>query len=142
MKDDKTNEIKDIKTNNKGEKKEEETFDSKIDSFLYQLNEINNILKKEDEELNKKNLEKIEEEKKEKERILQESLKKKSIMFLEKFAKNLENSKINFKNIRSSSCYQSSTFQGFVHVIYPTVITNIISNIKQNKYKTINNIDE
>ena len=58
MKDDKTNEIKDIKANNKGEKKEEETFDSKMDSFLYQLNEINNILKKEDEELNKKNLEK------------------------------------------------------------------------------------
>ena len=46
MEDDKTNEIKDIKTNNKGEKKEEETFDSKMDSFLYQLNEINNILKK------------------------------------------------------------------------------------------------
>ena len=142
MEDDKTNEIKDIKTNNKGEKKEEETFDSKIDSFLYQLNEINNILKKEDEELNKKNLEKIEEEKKEKERILQESLKKKSIMFLEKFAKNLENSKINFINIGGSSCYQSSTFQGFVHVIYPTAIKNIISNIEQNKYKTINNIDE
>ena len=54
MEDDKTNEIKDIKTNNKGKKKEEETFDSKIDSFLYQLNEINDILKKENEELNKK----------------------------------------------------------------------------------------
>ena len=64
MEDDKTNEIKDIKANNKGEKKEEETFDSKMDSFLYQLNEINDILKKENEELNKKNLEKNEEEKK------------------------------------------------------------------------------
>ena len=64
MEDDKTNEIKDIKANNKGEKKEEETFDSKMDSFLYQLNEINNILKKENEELIKENLEKVEEEKK------------------------------------------------------------------------------
>ena len=82
MEDDKTNEIKDIKANNKGEKKEEETFDSKMDSFLYQLDEINDILKKENEELNKKNLEKIEEEKKQKERILQESLKKRVLCFL------------------------------------------------------------
>ena len=64
MEDDKTNEIKDIKTNNKGEKKEEETFDSKMDSFLFQSDEINDILKQENEELIKENLEKVEEEKK------------------------------------------------------------------------------
>ena len=46
MEDDKTNEIKDITTNNKGEKKEEETFDSKMDTFLYQLNEIKLIEEK------------------------------------------------------------------------------------------------
>ena len=63
-------------------------------------------------------------------------------MFLQKFANNLEKSIINLINIRCSSCYQSSTFQGFVHIIYPTAIKNIISNIEQNKYKIINNIDE
>ena len=67
--------------------------------------------------------------------------KKHSVNYLEKFANNLENSKINFINIGGSSCYQSSTLQGFVHIIFPTAIRNIISNINQSRYKSIDNID-
>ena len=66
--------------------------------------------------------------------------KKNSVNYLEKFANNLENSKINFVNIGGSSCYQSSTLQGFVHTIFPTAIRNIISNINQSRYKSIDSI--
>ena len=38
---------------------------------------------------------------------------------------NLEESKINFKNIGSSSCYQSSTLQGFIHLIFPKAIRKL-----------------
>ena len=66
----------------------------------------------------------------------------KRIQYWEDFAKNLENSKINFRNIDSSSCYQSSTLQGFVHIIFPTAFRNMISNTNQYRYKNINNIDK
>ena len=84
MKDDKTNEIKDITTNNKGEKKEEETFDSKIDSFLYKLNELNDILKKENEELNKKNIKKLKKKKNKKKEFYKNHSKKRVLCFLKK----------------------------------------------------------
>ena len=68
--------------------------------------------------------------------------KENSIKYLEKLSFNLETSKINFINISGSSCYQSSTLQGFVHIIYPIAIRNIIFNINQNRYKGIDNIDK
>ena len=64
------------------------------------------------------------------------------VNYFEKIACNLELSKINFINISGSSCYQSSTLQGFVHVIYPIAIRNIISNINNYRYKNINNIEQ
>ena len=68
MKDKKTrNEIQNLIIDYTGEKKEEETFDSKMDSLFNQLDESMNVLKecaRKDEELNLKQLEKIEEEKK------------------------------------------------------------------------------
>ena len=67
---------------------------------------------------------------------------KNSIRYLEKLALNLETSKINFINISGSRCYQSSTLQGFVHILYPIAIRNIIININQNRYKGIDNIDK
>ena len=66
----------------------------------------------------------------------------KSTNYLEKFANNLEKSKINFINIRGSSCYQSATLQGFVHIIFPIAIRNIISNINQSQFKNLDNIDK
>ena len=56
--------------------------------------------------------------------------------------KNLEESKINFENIKSSSCYLSSTLQGFVHFIFPTAIKNYNKNSKKNNLKTIDNFDQ
>ena len=68
MEDKKTrNEIQNLIIDYTGEKKEEETFDSKMDSLFNQLDESMNVLKecaRKDEELNLKQLEKIEEEKK------------------------------------------------------------------------------
>ena len=50
----------------------------------------------------------------------------KRINYFEKIASNLELSKINFININGSSCYQSSTLQCFVHVVFPIAFRNII----------------
>ena len=47
--------------------------------------------------------------------------------------KNLEESKINFQNIIGSSCYLSSTLQGFVHFIFPTAIKNYNKNSTKKK---------
>lgn len=69
-------------------------------------------------------------------------LKFKNTNYLEKFANNLEKSKINFINIGGSSCYQSSTLQGFIHIIFPIAIRNIISKINQTQYKNLDNIDK
>ena len=71
-----------------------------------------------------------------------EEINRKIINYFEKLAINLEKSKINFINIEGSSCYQSSVLQGFIHIIFPIAIRNIISNIDQNKYKDIDNIDK
>ena len=59
--------------------------------------------------------------------------------FLEKLAYNLEHSIINFINYEGSSCYQSSTLQGFVHIIFPEAIRNMI---RKNSYKNLDNIDK
>ena len=64
------------------------------------------------------------------------------IFYFEKIVSNLELSKINFININGSSCYQSSILQGFIHVVFPIAIRNIILNIKNKRYKNIYNIDQ
>ena len=66
----------------------------------------------------------------------------KSIDPLDKILKNLENSKINFVNIGYSSCYQSSTLQGFVHVIFPKAIRNYNKKRKQNNLNQFDNLDK
>ena len=71
-----------------------------------------------------------------------EEIKIKTINYFEKLANNLEKSKINFINKDGSRCYQSSTLQGFIHVIFPIAIRNIILNIDQTRYKDIDNIDK
>ena len=43
----------------------------------------------------------------------------------DKLIENLEECEINFKNIACESCYQSSTLQGFVHIILPISFKNI-----------------
>ena len=58
-------------------------------------------------------------------KIKTEKEKYKNMNLLENILINLEESKINFKNIRCSSCYQSSTFQGFVHLLYPKAIRKL-----------------
>jgi hypothetical protein len=43
----------------------------------------------------------------------------------DKLIKDLEESEINFININGSSCYQSCTLQGFVHIFFPLAIKNL-----------------
>lgn len=61
---------------------------------------------------------------------------------LDKILINLMESKINFINIEGANCYQSSTFQGFVHLIYPKAIQKL-NEKKINIGESINqNLDE
>ena len=63
-------------------------------------------------------------------------------MIFEKVLNNLEEAKINFININSSSCYQSSTLQGFVHLIYPLAIRNLNKERDKKGQTKIKNLDE
>ena len=51
-------------------------------------------------------------------------------------------SKINFINIDGASCYQSSTLQGFVHLIYPKAIQKLNEEKIKNGESVIQNLDE
>ena len=55
---------------------------------------------------------------------------------------NLEESKINFINIDGASCYQSSTLQGFVHLIYPKAIRKLNEEKIKKGESRINSLDE
>ena len=85
MEDKKTrNEIQNLIIDYTEEKKEEETFDSKMDSLFNQLDESMNVLKKcarKDEELNQKQLEKIEEKKNKKKEFCKNQSKKRVLCF-------------------------------------------------------------
>ena len=77
---------------------------------------------------------------KEKQKLEQEIIRKDDLF--EKVLNNLEESKINFKNIDGSSCYQSSTLQGFVHLIYPLAIRNLNKEKDKKGQTKIKNLDE
>ena len=66
------------------------------------------------------------------------SLMKKS----DKLIKDLEECEINCKNIAYASCYQSSTLQGFVHIILPISIKNINRLREKKGLRKIENLDE
>ena len=60
----------------------------------------------------------------------------------DKLIKDLEESEINFINIKGSSCYQSCTLQGFVHIIFPFALKNLNKErLKINK-EPVKNLDE
>ena len=60
----------------------------------------------------------------------------------DKLIKDLEESEINFINIAGSSCYQSCTLQGFVHIIFPLTIKNINKERKKLGKSEVTNLDE
>ena len=60
----------------------------------------------------------------------------------DKLIKDLEESEINFINIYGSSCYQSCTLQGFVHIIFPLAIKNINKERKKLGKSEVTNLDE
>ena len=89
---------------------------------------------------NQKELEMSKEKEKEKQKLEQEIIRKDDLF--EKVLNNLEESKINFINIGGSSCYQSSTLQGFVHLIYPLAIRNLNKEKDKKGQTKIKNLDE
>ena len=60
----------------------------------------------------------------------------------DKLIKDLEESEINFINISGSSCYQSCTLQGFVHIIFPLAIKNINKERKKLGKSQVDDLDE
>ena len=70
--------------------------------------------------------------------IISFSLMKKS----DKLIKDLIECEINCKNIACSSCYQSSTLQGFVHIILPISIKNINKLRGEKGFREVENLDE
>ena len=60
----------------------------------------------------------------------------------DKLIKDLEECEINFKNIACESCYQSSTLQGFVHIIIPISIKNINRLREEKGFRKVENLDE
>ena len=60
----------------------------------------------------------------------------------DKLIKDLEECEINFKNIACESCYQSSTLQGFVHIILPISIKNINRLREEKGFRKVENLDE
>ena len=62
--------------------------------------------------------------------------------FLDNILTNLEESKINFDNIGGASCYQSSTLQVFVHIIYPKAIRKLNEEKIKKGEPIIQNLDE
>ena len=88
------------------------------------LEQIRNTLRSEQKDLDRiKSLKISEQLILDKIKIEQEKYKK--FNNLENALINLEESKINFINIGGSSCYQSSTLQGFVHLIFPKAIRKL-----------------
>ena len=88
------------------------------------LEQIRNTLRSEQKDLDRiKSLKISEQLNLDKIKIEQEKYKK--FNNLENALINLEESKINFKNIGFSSCYQSSTLQGFIHLIFPKAIRKL-----------------
>ena len=88
------------------------------------LEQSKNILKTEKQELDKRISLRISEQQI-LDKIKTEKEKYKNMNLLENIIINLEESKINFKNIGGSSCYQSSTFIGFIHLLYPKAIRKL-----------------
>ena len=60
----------------------------------------------------------------------------------DKLIKDFVECEINFKNIACESCYQSSTLQGFVHIILPISIKNINRLRGEKGFRKIENLDE
>ena len=60
----------------------------------------------------------------------------------EKLIKDLEESEINFQNYALSSCYQSATLQGFIHVIFPLAIKNLNKEREKNGKEKVKSLDE
>ena len=88
------------------------------------LEQLRNTLRSEQKDLDRiKSLKISEQLILDKIKIEQENYKK--FNCLENALINLEESKINFNNIDYSSCYQSSTLQGFIHLIYPKAIRKL-----------------
>ena len=110
-----------------------------------QKNKINLLEQKIKEQENKINelieLNRIEREKNEKMKEKRKEIDFKENQFKNE-VKNLEESKINFINIDGASCYQSSTLQGFVHVIYPIAIKKSNKERERKGENKIINLDE
>jgi hypothetical protein len=88
------------------------------------LDQLRNTLRSEQKDLDRiKSLKISEQLILDKIKIEQEKYKK--FNCLENALINLEESKINLINIGGSSCYQSSTLQGFIHLIYPKAIRKL-----------------
>ena len=60
----------------------------------------------------------------------------------EKLIKDLEESEINFININGSSCYQSCTLQGFVHIFFPLAIKNLNKEREKIGKEKVKDLDE
>ena len=88
------------------------------------LEQSKNILKTEKQELDKRISLRISEQQI-LDKIKTEKEKYKNMNLLENILINLEESKINFKNKDGSRCYQSSTFIGFIHLLYPKAIRKL-----------------
>ena len=88
------------------------------------LEQLKNIIKTEKQDLDKRISLRISEQQI-LDKIKTEKEKYKNMNLLENILINLEESKINFKNNDGSRCYQSSTFIGFIHLLYPKAIRKL-----------------
>lgn len=101
-----------------------ELIKNQLTTEQQKLENLRNTLRSEQQDLDRIKYLKISEQQiLDKIKIEQEKYKK--FNCFEYMLMNLEESKINFINIGGSSCYQSSTLQGFVHLIYPKAIRKL-----------------